>query len=67
MILYVVVINFTTFSCDTNLILTTIHTNRINLKIVEYMHKIIADCTRNSKSSRNLSKLNNLAATLVAQ
>lgn len=29
-----------TFPSDTILILTTIHTNRINLKIVEYLRKI---------------------------
>ena len=67
MILYVVVINFMTCSRDTNLILATIPTMRTSVKIVEYLHQITADSTRNTKSSRNLSKLNNLAATLVAQ
>ena len=54
-------------SRDTNLILTTIQTKRTSVKIVEYLHQITADCTRNTKITCNLSKLNNLAATLVAQ
>lgn len=60
-------INFTAFSRDTILILSTMPTMRMSVKIVEYMHKITAECTRNSKITRKLSKLNNLAATLVAQ
>ena len=54
-------------SRDTNLILATIPTKRTSVKMVEYLHQILADCTRNTQSSRNLSKLNNLVATLVAQ
>ena len=52
---------------DTNLILATIPTIRMSVKIVEYLHQITADCTRNTKITRNLSKLNNLVATLVGQ
>ena len=55
------------YTRDTNLILSTIPTKRMSVKIVEYLHQITAIYTRNSKICRNLSKLNNLPATLVAQ
>ena len=53
-------------SRDTNLILTTIPTERTSVKMVEYLHQITADYTTNTKSCLILSKLNNLVATLVA-